>query len=343
MALKEALARLLPLVEDGLRAAIAPAAPEFAPHYGMMAYHLGFADSQLRPVHANAGKRIRPLLCLLTCEAAGGRAEDALPAAVALELLHNFSLIHDDIEDGSPTRRHRETVWKVWGVPQAVNVGDAMFTLARLALLGLREKGLAAEAVLAAVLAFDRTCQALTEGQYLDMAFEGRATVSMDEYLRMIAGKTGALLGLSAELGALSAGAPAATVASYRQFGLALGRAFQIEDDILGVWGDEAQTGKSAQSDILSCKKSLPMAHAMAQETAGGEALRRLCERALVTPADVPAVLQWLEEAGSRPYATAMMRDAHTQAVKALRAATPRGTAALALQELCDQLVARSS
>jgi geranylgeranyl diphosphate synthase type I len=311
-------------------------------HYGMMAYHLGFVDREMRPIRAHVGKRVRPLLCLLTCEAAGGIATAALPAAVALELLHNFSLVHDDVEDASPTRRHRETVWKLWGVPMAVNVGDGMFALAHLALLRLREQGMPAEAVLDAMWAFDEMCRQLTEGQFLDMWFESRKQISEEEYLHMISCKTGALLGLSAEMGARVAGAAPASIAAYRRFGLALGWAFQVQDDILGIWGDEAITGKSAQSDILSRKKSLPIVHALAQEGEAGQALRAIYARSELTPADVPEVLRWLEAAGSRAYAEAMVQKAHAQALTALNEAQPREPAASVLRELADQLAMRA-
>ncbi len=341
MTLAAASARLLPLIEDALRAVVTTTEDALAPHYGMMAYHLGFLDRDLRPTQAAVGKRVRPLLCLLACEAVGGEATRALPAAAAIELLHNFSLIHDDIEDGSPTRRHRETVWRLWGVPQAINVGDGLFVLARLALLGLRRTGVAPEVVLEAAESFERTCQALTEGQYLDMAFEERVAVSEEEYLRMIAGKTGALIGLSAELGARIGGASPRQAAAFREFGLALGRGFQIQDDILGIWGEEAIIGKSAQSDILSCKKSLPLVHALRQPAPVGEALGQICRRRQVEPEEIPQVLYWLERAGSRAYAEAMVQRAHAEALDALEAAQPAETAAL--RELAARLAGRAS
>ncbi|NOZ29021.1 MAG: polyprenyl synthetase family protein [Chloroflexi bacterium] len=336
------MTRLLPLIEEALREAIEPPDPALEAHYGMMAYHMGFADTDLQPARADAGKRIRPLLCLLTTEAAGGDVKRAMPAAVALELLHNFSLVHDDVEDASPTRRHRPTVWKIWGVPQAINVGDGMFALAHLALERLYRRGVPAEIVLRALWVFDETCRMLTEGQHLDLAFEARDRVSEDEYLQMIAGKTGALLATSVQLGALVAGAGPEEVAAYEEFGWALGRAFQIRDDILGIWGDEAVTGKSARSDILSRKKSLPVVHALAQESEAGRALRAIYARPEITPEDVPEVLRWLEEAGSRAYAEAMVQEALSGAEAALARARPLEPAAAALRELMDALARRT-
>lgn len=186
MNIQEAMARYLPLIEGALREALQTPHAHLAAHHGMMHYHLGWVDERFQPKPARGGKRLRPLLCLLACEAAGGDVHDALPAAAAIEILHNFSLVHDDIEDNSPTRRGRPAVWALWGVPQAVNVGDALFALAHRTLGRLWERDMPAERVLAAILAFDEACVALTEGQYLDMSFEERSDVTVDEYLRMI-------------------------------------------------------------------------------------------------------------------------------------------------------------
>ncbi len=184
-----------------------------------------------------------------------------MPAA-AVELLHNFSLIHDDIEDGSAERHHRPTVWSVVGAPRAINAGDALFVTARIALGGLRRFGLPAEALVAAWDRFDDASLRLCEGQEQDLSFESRVDVTVDDYLRMSAGKTGALMGLCLELGALVAGAPAAAQAEYRRFGESLGIAFQMRDDLLGVWGNSDATGKAAD-DLARRKRGLPLAVAM--------------------------------------------------------------------------------
>ena len=195
------------------------------------------------------------MLCLMACADVGGEPMHAIPAAAAIEILHNFSLIHDDVEDGDETRRHRPTVWKVWGTAQAINAGDAMFALAFAAMQRLPGYGVANATTLAALGIFTETCQALTEGQHLDMHFETRNDVTTDEYIRMIQGKTAALIGASVAIGALIGGASPKTDVALRTFGQSIGVAFQIQDDILGIWGDPQKTGKAAGNDLLRKKE----------------------------------------------------------------------------------------
>ncbi|MCB0234646.1 MAG: polyprenyl synthetase family protein [Anaerolineales bacterium] len=337
-------ARFLPLIDAEMRKALGNDVPIYAGHYGMLRYHMGWVDELFQPAVVNSGKRIRPVLCLLACQAAGAPVERALPAAAALELLHNFSLIHDDIEDDSPTRRHRPTVWALWGRPQAINAGDAMFTLARHALYGLAEHHVSAEQVLNAFRNFDETCVRLTEGQYLDMSFEGRMDVTVDEYLSMIAGKTAALIGASLYIGALIGGAGLEMRSALAEFGRQLGLAFQIQDDILGIWGDEAVTGKSAASDILTRKKSLPVVYALADGRVG-DALQAIYAQPIDTDG-VPAVLRLLADAGARPYAASAAQSAHQHALEALDASgvlADDNEAGQALWGIAEMLLGRQS
>jgi len=190
----------LTAIEEELRYSIAAPSDDLVSFYNMMAYHLGWLDGQFRPVQAASGKRIRPLLCLLTCEAAGGDWHKALPAAAALELVHNFSLIPDDIEDNSSTRRGRTPLWKLWGLPQGINAGDGMLVLACQALLRLNDRGVDSATTLAAIHLLYQTILALCQGQYLDIAFEGRLDVSEEAYLRMIGGKTASLFAASTQM-----------------------------------------------------------------------------------------------------------------------------------------------
>ncbi len=327
---------MLPALEAEMRTVLRADGSPPAPFYGMLQYHMGWLDADLQPASVNSGKRIRPILCLLACQAAGGDWRQALPAAAAIELLHNFSLIHDDVEDNSPTRRGRDTVWKIWGIEQAINAGDAMFALAHLALNRLADRDVAAPVVVQALRRFDETCVALTQGQHADMDFEKRDQVNVDEYLAMITGKTAVLISLSAELGALIAGADAATVDHYAQFGQSLGLAFQVIDDILGIWGDETRTGKSAATDISTKKKTLPVLYGLEKSAA----LRELYGED-VDGGFVETAVTLLNQSGARNYARDKAAAYSKNALAHLEAAKTNGPAAAALQQLADMLLLR--
>jgi len=255
--LEELSAHILPQVEEALRQALNDLQPApYAPLWEMLAYHLGWEDG------AAGGKRIRPLLVALCTQAAGGDWRSALPAAAAVELVHNFSLIHDDIEDNSPMRRGRPTVWLRWGMAQAINSGDTMFTLAFHTLQKLVEF-YPAQLVLQAEEMLLTACRQLTQGQFLDLLFEERDELTESEYWEMICGKTAALLQAACGLGALCAFADAKRIGAYESFGRLLGLAFQVQDDYLGIWGDETHTGKSVESDLVSGKKTLPIVYGL--------------------------------------------------------------------------------
>jgi geranylgeranyl diphosphate synthase type I len=222
-------------------------------------YHLGWIDADGEPSDGGGGKAVRPALALLSAEAAGAPTETGLPGAVAVELVHNFSLLHDDLMDGDVERRHRRTVWAIWGAPAAILAGDALLALAQEVLLE-SDSPHAAEA--ARLLA--STTRELIRGQVQDLAFEQRDDVTLDECLDMAGGKTGSLLSASAAIGAVLAGAPEATVGALSVFGAQVGLAFQLVDDVLGIWGDPAVTGKPVFSDLRSRKKSLPVTYSVA-------------------------------------------------------------------------------
>ena len=261
---------------------------------------------------AGGGKRVRAALSLVAAGAAGATEETGVPGAVAIELVHNFSLIHDDIIDGDTERRHRSTVWSEFGVGSAIIVGDALATLALQVLLDEP----APERVLAARCLVEAT-QLMIAGQADDMAFESRASVTVEECLAMENGKTSALLSCAVSLGAILAGAPDATVAALSEFGSHLGTAFQAVDDLLGVWGEPARTGKPVGSDLCQHKKTLPVTLALARTDERAEELRRLLEVDL-SPADVERARVLLEECGARKE-TVALADAHlTMALAAL-------------------------
>ena len=307
--------------------------------YGMIHYHMGWKDEDFRPMVFNSGKRIRPLLTLLINDAAGGDWTQAVPAASAIEIIHNFSLVHDDIQDASETRRGRETLWRLWGQPLSINTGDAMFAMAHLGLNRLADHNVSADAVVRAFRRFDETCVELTQGQYADMSFETRDSVSTDEYLSMITGKTAVLIALSAELGALVAGVDDETIAHYAAFGRELGLAFQIEDDILGIWGDESLTGKSAASDIITRKKSLPVLYGLDKSAD----LRVLYAQDMDQKDFVPQAVAELDKTGAREYAADLAAQYSNSALGNLEAAEPTGDAGIALFQLADMLMGREA
>ncbi|MGI9254312.1 MAG: polyprenyl synthetase family protein, partial [Thermomicrobiales bacterium] len=244
---------------------------------GMARYHLGDVDAALQPVPAgsiNRGKRMRPAVALLCAGAAGGDPMAAAPVGAAIELLHNFTLIHDDVQDESPTRRHRDTVWNIWGIGQAINAGDALFAAAHLPLYRIADNPGNAALTLQLLEAFDRMTIAIVDGQTLDLGFEGRSDVTPADYLTMIGGKTAAIVRYAAWAGALLGGADTARAEAFADFGLALGLGFQIQDDALGIWGAEADTGKAPADDIRRRKQSLPIL--LLRERIDAEALAEL-------------------------------------------------------------------
>jgi geranylgeranyl diphosphate synthase, type I len=285
--------------------------------YEMVRYHLG-----LDGAGAPTGKRMRPLLGLLAYASITGEYERALPGAAAVELGHNFSLVHDDIEDGDRERRHRPTLWALHGIPQAVNTGDAMFALSRIALYRLTELGFSDATVLRLMRLYDETCLRLCEGQYIDIwTSEHDDAMPVELYFDMIGRKTAALIAASIEAGALLATDDEAVISRYRAFGWALGIAFQLNDDLLGIWGSEQTTGKEA-SDVAHKKKTLPVIYAV--EHAGPEDRARLLELyATKKPSDeeLGEIVRILERVGARDYTRDTARRYRDEALAELDAA----------------------
>lgn len=328
----------LAALEQELHAIVASPDPVYAPFYGMFQYHLGWVDTQFREVQLDTGKRLRPLLCLLSCEAVGGDWHPALPIAAAIELAHNFSLVHDDIEDVSDKRRGRAAVWKVWGLAQGLNAGDGMFVLARLALDRLCERGIPVGKCSDISLVFDLATLSLTQGQFLDLGFESRLDVTVDEYMTMIHGKTAALLSAATQIGAMLNTQDETIVDAFARFGENAGLAFQITDDILGIWGDPTLTGKSAATDILSRKKSLPAIYGLGHSTA----LRELYgQREPFTATEVARALELLDSAGARAYARAQADRFRNAALQALDETRIVNAATGKLREITDRMTRR--
>ncbi len=244
----------LSAIDEEIRAVLTQAEAALQPFYGMMLYHLGI-DAE-RP---GTGKRLRPLLLTLLYESLAGDVTASLPAAAAIELLHNFTLIHDDIEDQDPTRRHRPTVWSVWGVPQAINAGDGMYAASRLAVHRLTTHGVPAERVLEFARLLDEACVRVCEGQFLDISFETRTDVTAERYRGMVDKKTGALFAAAAQGAAVICSDDQELRDALVRLGADFGQAFQAHDDLLGIWGTTDRTGKVEMNDIAKRKKTLPV------------------------------------------------------------------------------------
>jgi geranylgeranyl diphosphate synthase type I len=259
-----------------------------------------------------------------------------------VELVHNFTLIHDDIQDHSPLRRGRPAVWSVWGIPQAINAGDGLFIIARNALLRLRTHDVPPHVILMCIDVLDGTILRICEGQYLDLAFERRLDVEEEAYTGMIARKTAALLEAAMHLGALVGGAPDEVTAALRAYGGALGLAFQVQDDLLGVWGEEDRTGKPAAADVYGRKLGLPAVHALAHASPADQSLLTQVYggAGTVSPEDVAAVLAAMGRCGTRAYVESVAGQHHRAALAALEG-VPAGPARAALADIAVALLGR--
>ena len=305
-------------------------AADLSPFYGQMQYHLGWVESDFSTVASNPGKLLRPTLLLLAYELAGAwglnadtspsALQRALPAAAALELTHNFTLIHDDIVDGDTERHHRPTLWTIWGSEQGINTGDGLFALGRLALWDSLAVGVESEVAVRLAAALDRACLVIAEGQYLDLSFEKRQDISVAMYEDMISRKTAALMGCATEMGALLGTRDAATIESLRNFGLEIGIAFQLRDDVLGVWASSVELGKTPAGDLYRRKRSLPILHALEHASPDDQhTLRQLYERE--TPpseAQVATILEIFTRTHTRAYCLSCLSTQCAQAHQAL-------------------------
>ena len=338
--------RMLEAIEEELQRQVARLdQPRTKLFHEMLTYHMGWTGEG---AGAEAtGKRIRPLLVLLASASFGleEKIEEkeinlywlrAKSAAAAIELIHNFSLVHDDIQDNSDKRRGRNTVWVNWGAPMAINVGDALFVIANQAILDLAEY-YPAEVVIKAAGILNNSCLDLTRGQFLDMSYEERNDLGIDEYWPMVGGKTSALLAACTHIGALLGNASEAEQEAYRLFGWHLGLAFQVQDDILGIWGDELITGKSAASDLVEGKNSLPVLYGLGKR---GKFAERWAQGS-ITASEVKDVAMQLEIEGGKNYAEEISIKETQKALAYLDQANPRGEAGAAMHQLANMLLKR--
>jgi len=263
-----------------------------------------------------------------------------LPSAAAVELIHNLSLVHDDIQDGSEERRGRPTVWKLWSKAQAINIGDFMFALAALALLRLERHGMCDEEVIHSFRLLTEACTELCEGQYLDIEFENRINITVEDYLNMIRKKTAALIAASTSTGAyLGKGREKAP--HFHEFGEAFGMAYQIRDDILGIWGAEETTGKSTEEDLRRRKKTFPIVYALT-ESRDKTKLERLYTQKHFDDGDVRLAAQILNQCGAREHAQDLVKRYCQRALEQLEAAGLTNSRQAPLMDLTHFLAERT-
>ena len=283
-------------------------------------YHMGWVDQKGHATQGNSGKALRSTLCLFACQATSGDYHPALPAAAAIELVHNFSLIHDDIQDGDKERRHQPTLWWLWGKPQAFQAGVAMRITASMVLSRLSNGSIPPSRLLKANQILDERCLQMIEGQFLDISYESSLDITVDDYLDMISRKTGALIGCSLEMGALYGGADDTLISCFYRCGCKLGLAFQIRDDMLGVWGDPKLTGKPLANDIRRKKKSMPVVYVF-QHAEGSQRidLKTIYRKPEIGDSEVDRVLDIMNSLRARDYTCDMARRYREEALAELK------------------------
>jgi geranylgeranyl diphosphate synthase type I len=330
-----ALRRLFPLLHQ----ALLTSAPEPGTRLGAMSsYHLGWTDADGRPAGEASGKYVRGCLALWAGEQCGADVADALPAATAVEWIHNFTLVHDDIQDGDVERRHRPTVWVVWGSAQAINAGDGMHAIAYRSLLSGRDRPAAR---LRAAAAVNEAVVAVIEGQCLDLALEGQVDTTVATYLDLAAAKTGALIGAALEAGALLAGSGSRRAALLRRAGIELGIAFQVRDDWLGTWGDSALTGKGCGGDLARRKITYPVVAGQARmRGAAQREFRRLYRQ---PGGDADVLLALLDEAGAEDAVTEELERRRLSAMRLVEMCGLGPDAVVDFRSIADFVVERAA
>ena len=338
-ALPSVVLRYKSVVSAAIRESLAD---DTLPVYEMLRYSIGWADLNGVRVEAAEGKALRPTLCLFACEATGGSVSKALPAAVALELIHNFSLIHDDIQDRDETRHHRPTLWAVWGEPKALVAGNILRVIADMSLWRLVESGLSHQESLNATGLLTDAYLEMIEGQYLDLSYESRPDIGMRDYLEMIAKKTGALIRCALNLGAMIGTRDTRTVQAFRDCGRSLGLVFQVRDDVLGIWGQEQATGKPVGADIRRKKNSLPVVYAMSRAKGKDkDTLQDIYRRPTVGDDDVTTALNIMDKVKTREFAHSLAQEHRDRAIESVAGIELAPGAVEDLKELAEFLLAR--
>ena len=310
--------------------------------HDMLRYYMGWVDVDGNPCIATEGKALRPTLCLFACEASGGSIKEAIPIAVSLELIHNFSLIHDDIQDRDETRHHRPTLWSVWGIPEALVAGNVLRAIADVSLEHLEHEGVEPDRALDSVGLLTEAYLEMIEGQHMDISYEGRPDIGMQDYMTMISRKTGALIRCSMNLGAVIGTRNEATVDAFRSCGKSLGYVFQIRDDVLGVWGDEEVTGKPVGADIQRKKNSFPVVYAMsAASDDDRRTLTDIYRQERITADDVERVLLIMDGIGVRDHAQSLAAEHCDRALEAVSSIEMAPGTRRELEELAHFLLVR--
>ncbi len=317
-------------------------APEFI--NGIISYHLGWVDQTFQPTNSDRGKMFRPTLSLLVFEAITGNYQKALPMAASIEMIHNFSLLHDDIEDDDVERRGRPTAWTIWGKHRVINIGDFLFSLAIKALYQFDTNHFPPERIFAAQQLIVQACLELTKGQELDIRFENVQEISADMYLDMVYKKTGALVEAALVSAATLATSDKAVIQNYHTFARNIGISFQIRDDILGIWGDTSKTGKSIANDLRRKKKTLPVIY-MLDKTSGSRKehlMRCYTKPEQLSDKEVEFVRECLEQAQAGRYAQSIADNYREKAFNALHQIDISNQAQSELEAIAKFLVNRS-
>lgn len=303
-------------MDDSLRSSIPNCGDNV---YKLLEYAMGWIDEDGSPLSGRKGKALRPTLCLLSSVASGGALQSALPAAVALELIHNFSLIHDDIQDKDEIRHHRRTVWAVWGNPKALVAGDVLKVIADRSLIDLADRGFNSILSNRIIGLLTEAYLEMIEGQYLDLYYERRTDVGISNYLEMVSKKTGALIRSSMNIGALLGSEDDSVADIFRRCGRSVGYLFQVRDDILGIWGQEASTGKPVGSDIRRRKSTFPVVYTISKASGSDKRdLLHIYQKDGIDDNDVQHVLEIMDKMDAQSYAQDLAQSYRDDAVKLL-------------------------